>query len=104
MTILPGLRDFQLKKGFKGEIWELEGGKFTRVAVVYGNSLDEMRSRKHAIFIALSGESKGKELWIEDKNESDIRKCHTCGVKFVEEKEMLDAPYTFCSTECAGEA
>lgn len=55
MIVLPGIRDHQLKKEFRGEVF-LFGNSDSRkelIAVVYGKNLREMRRRKRAVASAL---------------------------------------------------
>ena len=47
--ILSGLRDCRTSTGYRGRVLCLENGKWKIVAFVYGDTLKEMRARKHAM-------------------------------------------------------
>lgn len=49
MSILPGLIDKRLKCGrYRGEVLRLGGKRREVLAVVYGETIEEMRRRKYA--------------------------------------------------------
>lgn len=50
MTILPSLIDRKLRCGrYRGEVLRLGGKRREVLAVVYGETLEEMRRRKYAL-------------------------------------------------------
>ena len=54
MTYLPGIKDKILNGKFRGEVNLINGGKCERVAYVYGQTLEEMRQRKHTVCFAFN--------------------------------------------------
>lgn len=53
MTILGGLWDRKVKNGWRGEVLAFHGRKCTRLAFVYGMTLDEMHKSKRCLTSAL---------------------------------------------------
>ena len=49
--IMPGIQDKKLKRGYRGEIKDLASKKI--IIYVYGDTLEEMRERKHLIYETL---------------------------------------------------
>lgn len=62
-TILPKIIDKELTGVFRGEVDELVDGKWKRIALVYGATLDEMRERKHEVMMAMRTLHNGKCCW-----------------------------------------
>ncbi|MFA5526191.1 MAG: hypothetical protein WC992_05140 [Acholeplasmataceae bacterium] len=52
-TILPSILDRTLTGLFRGEVDELIDGRWKRIALVYGTTLDEMRARKMEVMDAM---------------------------------------------------
>ena len=61
------LQDTRQRNGYCAQVLCLTGGRFERVAIVYGATLEAMRERKHAIVDMLNASTPNNAICVKPK-------------------------------------